>query len=107
MPGIEKVRARINRDLAMERISGIETPILIMGREEDHLQGIFRAAYELMEEAGRKVEWVSYDHPMHGYVFPIRGEGGEGEERGAYEVSEVQRGAIEFAISFLDRYLKS
>ena len=47
-----------------------------MGREDDHLQGIFRVSYDLLVEEGRPAEWVSYDHPMHGYIFPVRGADG-------------------------------
>ncbi|HUF15378.1 MAG TPA: dienelactone hydrolase family protein [Acidimicrobiia bacterium] len=96
----DKVRARIDIDVAGERIAGIETPLLVIGRETDHLQGIFRTAYELLDEAGKEVEWVSYDHPVHGFVFPTRGADGE------YEVDETQEGAIASVISFLDRHLR-
>jgi dienelactone hydrolase len=94
-----KVRSRIDADLAMERISTIETPILVIGRETDHLQGIFRTTFELLEEAGKDADWVSFDHPFHGFVFPIRGDDGE------YEVDETQREAITRIIAFLDRHL--
>ena len=100
MAEVEKVRRRIDLEKAAARIAPIDTPFLIMGREEDHLQGIFRATYELMKEAGKEVEWVSYDHPMHGYVFPERGVDGE------YEVDDVQRDAIARLVAFLDRHLK-
>lgn len=101
MAETEKVRARIDMDKARDRIASIDTPILVMGREDDHLQGIFRVTYELLEEAGKEVEWVSWDHPLHGYVYPLRG--GDGE----YEVNEVQDRAIAGVIDYLDRYLKS
>lgn len=101
MEEVEKVRARINHELALERMKSIQTPILIMGRDEDHLQGIFRATYDLMVEAGRDVEWVSYDHPMHGYIFPERG--GDGE----YAVDETQTAAIEMCIAYLDKHMKN
>jgi dienelactone hydrolase len=101
MTEVEKVRRRIDMKVARARIASIDTPFLIMGREEDHLQGIFRTTYELMKEAGKDVEWVSYDHPMHGYVFPERGTEGE------YEVDDVQREAIARLIGFLDRYMKA
>jgi len=55
----------------------------------------------LMEEAGKDVEWVSYAHGMHGYIFPER----EGD--GAYAVDDMQRDAIGTVISYLDRQLKS
>ncbi|HSR44126.1 MAG TPA: dienelactone hydrolase family protein [Acidimicrobiia bacterium] len=100
MTEVEKVRSRIDHDVAMERISGIQTPILVMGRETDELQGIFRLNYDLLVEAGKDVEWVSYDHDLHGYVYPKRGPDGR------YEVNDVQHEAIAHVIEYLDRYLK-
>jgi dienelactone hydrolase len=100
MNEVDKVRARIDEPVARARAEGIRTPILVMGREDDHLQGIFRTSYELLAEMGKPVTWVSYDHPLHGYVFPIRGADGE------YEVNEVQHEAIATVISFLDEHLK-
>jgi len=100
MSETDKVRARIDIDVASERIAGIDTPILVMGRETDHLQGIFRTSYELLAEAGKDVEWVSYDHPLHGYVFPFRGAAGN------YEVDGTQQEAIDEVISFLDRHMR-
>jgi dienelactone hydrolase len=100
MAEVGKVRGRIDTDLAAARIATIDTPILVMGRETDHLQGIFRTTYELLEEAGKDVEWVSYDHPLHGYIYPLRGVDGD------YEADDVQRTAIATVISYLDRYLK-
>ena len=95
MAEVEKVRRRIDRNIAQDRISTIRTPFLVMGRDRDHLQGIFRTTYELMEAAGKDVEWVSHDHDFHGYVFPVRGEDGE------YELNEVQIGAIDHVIDWL------
>jgi dipeptidyl aminopeptidase/acylaminoacyl peptidase len=100
MAEVEKVRRRIDMDIAAARVATIDTPMLVMGRDEDHLQGIFRTTYELLKEAGKPVEWMSYDHPMHGYVFPERGADGE------YELDEIQVGAIDFMIGWLDRHLK-
>lgn len=99
MAETEKVKARIDMSVAKQRIDGIDTPILVIGREQDHLQGIFRTTYELLEEAGKKVEWVSYDHPVHGYVFPFRGAEGD------YEVDDTQSQLIAGVIDFLDRHL--
>lgn len=101
MREIEKVRARIDTGIATQRIRTIETPIMVMGRDTDHLQGIFRTTYDLLEEAGKEAEWVSYDHPLHGYIYPLRG------DDGAYEVNEVQEEATRTVIAFLDRYLKA
>lgn len=100
MAEVEKVRRRIDMDIAKARIDPISTPILVMGRDEDHLQGIFRTSYDLLAEAGKEVEWVSYDHDLHGYVYPIR------REDGSYELNDVQVGAIDHVIGWLDGYLK-
>lgn len=100
MAETEKVRRRIDMDIATKRIAGIKTPILVMGRDEDHLQGIFRTTYDLLEEAGKEAQWVSYDHDLHGFVFPIRGSDGE------YELTDVQVSAIDGVIDWLNGYLK-
>lgn len=100
MAETDKVRARIDMEKAQARISTINTPILVMGREEDHLQGIFRVSYQLLEEAGKDVEWVSWDHPLHGYIYPLRG------ADGGYEVNDVQERAIAGVMDYLGRYLQ-
>lgn len=93
------VRQLIDQEVARRRIEPIDTPLLVMGRDTDHLQGIFRLTYELLAEAGKDVEWVSFDHPLHGYIYPLRGPDGE------YQVDEVQDRAIDAVIDFLDRRL--
>ena len=95
MAETDKVRRRIDTQVANERIAGIDTPILVMGRDEDHLQGIFRTTYDMLHEAGKDVEWVSHDHDFHGYVFPVRGADGE------YELNDVQREAIAHVVDWL------
>lgn len=99
MAETEKVRSRIDMAKAKDRISTIDTPILVMGRDDDHLQGIFRVSYELLAEAGKDVEWVSWEHDLHGYVYPVRGADGR------YEVNEVAESAIEGVLDYLDRHL--
>ena len=94
------VRARINEPLALNRLSTIDVPMLVMGRDDDHLQGIFRLSYDLLAESGKEVEWVSWDHPLHGYIFPVRG------DDGIDMVDNIQDRAIDGVIGFLDRYLK-
>lgn len=94
------VRARVDMEVALARIATIDTPVLVMGRDQDHLQGLFRTTYELLAEAGKDVEWISYQHPEHGYIYPYRG------EDGSYRVDAVQIEALARAISYLDRYLK-
>ncbi len=100
MREVEKVRGRIDEATARARSEPIETPILVMGREDDHLQGIFLASYQLLAEMDKPVTWVSYDHPLHGYIYPLRG------DDGTYDVDDVQRDAIGTAIEFLDRHLR-
>ena len=101
MSSADKVRARIDEAVARARCEPIETPIMVMGREDDHLQGIFLTTYQLLAEMGKPVSWVSFDHPLHGYIFPVRG------DDGAYEVDAVQRRALGTVIDFLDRHLMS
>jgi dienelactone hydrolase len=93
------VRARANLPLAHERIAPIDVPILVMGRDGDHLQGIFRLSYELLEEGGKEAEWVSWDHPEHGYIAPLA-TGGDSRP------DPVQERAIDGVIAFLDRYMR-
>ena len=66
---VNYVRTLANRDGAMERIQRINTPLLIMGRDDDHLQGVFTLLYEWSNEAGKDVTWSSYDHYEHGYAL--------------------------------------
>jgi hypothetical protein len=77
--------------------AGITTPVLVMGRDEDHLQGIFKTSFDLLNEAGNTVEWVSYDHDYHGSVFPIKGDDGK------YILNDVQIGAIDHVVSWLGK----
>lgn len=93
------VRSRINEPLALERIAPISLPILVMGRDDDHLQGIFRLSYDLLEASGKDASWVSWNHPLHGYVFPVTGADGR------VEVDDVQERAIDGVIDFFDRRL--
>jgi hypothetical protein len=93
------VRARANLPLARERIAPIDVPMLVMGRDDDHLQGIFRLSYDLLVEGGKDAEWVSWDHPLHGYVAPLTA-------GGSAHPDEVQVRAIDGVIAFLDRYLR-
>jgi len=93
------VRARTNLPLARERIAPIDVPILVMGRDGDHLQGIFRVSYELLKEGGKDAEWVSWDHPLHGYLAPLAADRAAGHD-------DIQERAIDGVIAFLDRYMK-
>ena len=51
------------------------------------------------EVPGKDAEWVSWDHPLHGYVCPLTADGATGPD-------QVQEHAIDEVIAFLDRYMK-
>jgi hypothetical protein len=95
----ERVRARIDEPLAKLRIAPIDLPMLVMGRDGDHLQGIFRVSYDLLESEGKDATWVSWDHPLHGYIFPEAG------PDGVPAVDKVQYRAIDGIIDFLNQHL--
>ena len=98
MQSVSKVRKRINMEIALERIRSIETPLFIMGRNQDELQGIFRVSYDLLYEQKKEVIWKSYDHDLHGYVYPLLGRDGN------YIVDDVQEEAISDVISFFKKH---
>jgi dienelactone hydrolase len=94
--------ARQNADKAkaMERIRRIRTPILHVGRDHDHLQGIFQLAHEWMREAGKDSTWVSFDHPVHGYPYIYR------QEDGSWQPDPVQQKAFDTFMQYFDERLK-
>lgn len=96
----EKVRKRIDEDVAMQRISTINTPIFVQGRNKDELQGIFRVGYDLLEEAGKETEWKTYEHDVHGFVYVQR------NDAGVYDPDPVQLEGVKDSIAFFDRYMK-
>ena len=95
-----KVRARITKDVARQRISTITTPIFVQGRNSDELQGIFRVCYDLLVELGKDTQWATYEHDVHGFVYARR----NGE--GAYDPDPVQVQAVKDSMAFFDKYLK-
>ena len=101
MRDAEATRNRINLDLALERVSTITTPILVHGRHDDHLQGIFRLTYEVLAEAGKETAWKSYDHDAHGFIYVSRSEDGQ------YHPDPIQVEVVEDTIAWLDNQLKT
>ena len=97
---IEVVRRNADKARAMERIRRITTPILHIGRDHDHLQGIFQLTHEWMLEAGKDSTWVSFDHPDHGYPFIYT----EGD--GSYAPHPFQQQAFDIFMDYFDRRLK-
>ena len=96
-----KVRARITEEVARARIAPIATPFFVQGRDSDELQGIFRVSCDLLHEAGKDAIWQSYDHDLHGFIYPVRG------PDGAYAPDLVQRRAFADTLAFFDKYLKA
>ena len=97
---IESTRGRIDMEVAMARIGPIDLPILVQGRDRDHNQDVFRLNYELLEEAGKDVQWKSYDHELHGFAYVER------NADGTYEPDPVQLGVVADSIAFFDEHLK-
>ena len=95
-----KVRARIDLDVALERIATISTPILVQGRNSDELQGIFRVGYDLLHEAGKDAEWKSYEHDVHGFVYVRR------NHAGVYKPDAVQLEGVADSIAYFDKHMK-
>jgi len=96
----DKVRGRIDLDVALERIRTISTQILVQGRNSDELQGIFRVSYDLLQESGKESEWKSYEHDVHGFVYVQR------NEAGVYDPDAVQIEGVKDSIAFFDRHLQ-
>lgn len=97
----EKVRPRITEDVAKARVATIATPIFVQGRDDDELQGIFRVSYDLLHEAGKDATWKSYDHALHGFVYPER------NANGVYAPDDVQKQAVADTLAFFDRTMKA
>lgn len=94
------VKSIANKPKAMERIRRMRTPFLHLGRDKDHLQGVFRTLYDWMAEAGVKDStWVSADHPTHGYGLLYR------NEDGSYTPDAMQKQYFNQWMGFFDRHL--
>lgn len=94
-------RARLDMPVTRERINAVTTPLLIQGRDRDHNQPTFRLAYELLREAGKEVEWNSYNHDEHGFLFIRR------NDRGVYAPDPLQTEIVNDSLAYMDRYLKA
>lgn len=97
---IEVVRRNADKAKAMERIRKIRTPILHIGREQDHLQGIFKLAHEWMLEAGKDSTWASFEHPDHGFPYIYC------QPDGSFKPDPVQRKAFDLFMDYFDSRLR-
>jgi dienelactone hydrolase len=95
----EHARSRITDHAEVSaRLDGVDIPVLVLGRDQDELQGIFRLTYELLAEKRTDAEWLSWSHDVHGYIYP------EADEHGVPQVDDVQREALAAIVDFFDRY---
>ena len=100
MQDVEAVKVIADKTATMRRASTITTPLLVIGRDTDHLQGIFRLSYEWIKEAGKDVTWESFNHPEHGFALLGKVEGQE------FEVDETQEEVFALYMKFFDEHLK-
>jgi len=106
---------KINLELAMKRIEGIspDLPILVLGRDSDHLQGLFHKLHELLERSGKNVQWKSYDHPTHAYHWGPRKQEKVTEFHGTilnlesgYEVDEITKQTMDEVVAFMNQHVR-
>jgi acetyl esterase/lipase len=93
---------QVDLERAMERIERIpaDLPILVLGRDADHLQGLFLKLHELLRRAGKRAEWASWDHPEHAYHWGPR------RHDGAYAPDPTQRETLDRVMAFLNRHVR-
>jgi hypothetical protein len=93
MRSVERARRAIADPAEVSRrLDGVDIPVLVLGREQDELQGIFRLTYELLAAKRSDAEWRSWSHDVHGYIYP------EGDP------DDVQQEALHVIVDFLDRH---
>ncbi|MBZ5642102.1 MAG: prolyl oligopeptidase family serine peptidase [Acidobacteriia bacterium] len=96
----DEALSQVDMSAAMARIASIQTPIRVQGRDRDHNQAIFRANYELLRRAGKQVEWKSYDHDEHGFIFVRR------NKDGVYAPDPIQLQVVKDSIAYFDGFMK-
>lgn len=94
----------IDVDAATERIERVDddVPILVGGRDDDHLQGLFRKLHELLDRAGKDVTWRSWDHPEHAYQWGPR----RTSDGGPDDVDEVTAATVDAVVEFLNEHVR-
>jgi dienelactone hydrolase len=96
--GPEHARRRItDPDVVARRFDAVDIPTLVIGRDQDELQGVFRLTYDLLAERRDDAEWRTWSHHAHGFIFP------ETDEAGRPMVDDVQREALDAIVDFFDR----
>ncbi len=87
-----------HKDIAMERIRRINFPVLFVLRTHDSLEGLFETAFTWMKEAGKNVESVKYDHPVHGFIIRV-----PRDEKGNAKPDDMQLKIIQQSIDFFNK----
>jgi acetyl esterase/lipase len=93
---------QIDFERAWQRIQRISpsVPILVIGRDGDHLQGLFRKLYDLLKRAGKDAHWATWAHPEHAYQWgPRRGDGG-------YQVEPLFKETLDYTVAFLNKHVR-
>lgn len=87
---------------ALERIRAIPDtlPMLVAGRDEDHLQGLFKKLRDMLREDGKAVEWATFSYPDHAYQFGPR------RTPDGYKADAVQQATLAAVLAFLDRHVR-
>ncbi|HYJ67808.1 MAG TPA: hypothetical protein VEX15_09105 [Nocardioidaceae bacterium] len=96
--GPEHARRRItDPDAVAQRLDAVDIPTLVIGRDQDELQGVFRLTYDLLAERRDDAEWRTWSHEAHGFIYP------ETDDSGRTMVDDVQRAALDAIVDFFDR----
>jgi hypothetical protein len=87
---------------AMKRIDGIspDVNIMVMGRDDDHLQGLFKKLHELLDRCGKRASWATWDHAEHAYQW------GPWLTDDGYALDEVTSATADHVIQFLNRHVR-
>lgn len=97
---IESAAPYVDKKAAMDQIRGISFPMFFVNRDRDELQGLFETAYTFVKEAGKTVEHVSYDHPVHGYIIRVKK-----DHKGVYHPDDIQLKVIPQLLDFFGKYM--
>ena len=106
---------QVDYERAWQRIQQISptVPILVVGRDQDHLQGLFHKLYLLLEKAGKNATWKTWDHPEHAYQWgPRRQESVEAYHgaitklQSTYEVEPLQVETLDAVLAFLNQHVR-
>lgn len=107
--------SQIDFENARRRIQAVDdVAILVGGRDANHLRGLFRKLYDLLDRAGKTVEWASWDHEKHAYQWgPRRTETVADSTRppsmtgidARYDVDPLTKETIDRVVSFLNDHV--